>query len=299
MSKLDINLIISNALEALQPIAKERNIQLKFASKQMQMDSGLPIDNIVPPIFQMSLKLLYILPKDKKIEVTTLERFDPELQIFMFRAEIKTQYLPMNPNMILNSASHHLKMVHNEKNEPIIYIEWPIQNPIQRKEDAADESLPGSLDVGQVSNSNLLSLIVDTNEMSERMQAHTNNHFVKQKLNSVITKKDAAFMEKVIATIIHTMDDKDFNSDSLSRIIGISKAQLFRKLKALVGFSTANYIRHVKLHKAAELLESTPLNITEVSQIVGFNELSYFSSSFQKTFEISPSEWRRIKTLKQ
>jgi transcriptional regulator GlxA family with amidase domain len=52
------------------------------------------------------------------------------------------------------------------------------------------------------------------------------------------------------------------------------------------------------LKKAAELLESTGMSVGEVSAAVGFNEPSYFSSSFQELFHTSPSEWRKAKKLK-
>ncbi|MCB0839897.1 MAG: helix-turn-helix transcriptional regulator, partial [Bacteroidetes bacterium] len=87
-------------------------------------------------------------------------------------------------------------------------------------------------------------------------------------------------------------EDSEFNLPEISKEMGLSRAQFYRKVKTLTGQSPSVYIRNLRLQKAQELLKSTQLNISEVAYAVGFKDLSYFSRSFSEEFGISPSESR-------
>ncbi len=113
------------------------------------------------------------------------------------------------------------------------------------------------------------------------------------------TVQDAHFLETVGQLIAANLDNPAFDSGRLERDIGLSRTQLFRKLKKLTGFSTANYIRQVRLCKARDLLEVTVLPVGEVAGRVGFAELSYFSHAFAEAFGQTPSDWRKRARMKQ
>ena len=89
------------------------------------------------------------------------------------------------------------------------------------------------------------------------------------------------------------MDNAQFSMPQLCKAMGISRAQVYRKIKERTGNSPSVYIRSLKLQKAKELLESTDLNVAEIAYEVGFKDLSYFSRSFSEEFGISPSETRK------
>ena len=69
--------------------------------------------------------------------------------------------------------------------------------------------------------------------------------------------------------------------------------QLYRKLKATVGYSANELIRKIRLHKAAELLLRGDLNIAQVTYEVGFSDLQYFRMCFKDEFEMTPSQYIR------
>ena len=75
--------------------------------------------------------------------------------------------------------------------------------------------------------------------------------------------------------------------------MNLSRSQLYRKIKALTGMSTAIYMRFVRLQKAKELLGSSELSITEIAYRVGFNTPVYFSQSFKEVFGESPHATRK------
>lgn len=75
----------------------------------------------------------------------------------------------------------------------------------------------------------------------------------------------------------------------LSIELGLSESQLYRKLKATSGKSTALFIRSIKIQKGKELLQTTDKTISEIAYEVGFNDPSYFSRAFKEEFGLPPS----------
>ncbi len=79
----------------------------------------------------------------------------------------------------------------------------------------------------------------------------------------------------------------------LERALGMSRSQVFRKVKALTGASPSLLIRSVRLHKAKEMLRDPELSIAEVAYEVGFSTPAYFSTTFLEEFGKTPTEWRQ------
>ncbi len=100
------------------------------------------------------------------------------------------------------------------------------------------------------------------------------------------------FLKRVNTIIIRHLDDEEFASVPLSEEMGISRSQLFRKIKEYSGFSTALYIRHIRMQKSADLLLDPSLSIRIVAFAVGFKDVAYFSRCFKQTFKRSPSQFR-------
>lgn len=80
--------------------------------------------------------------------------------------------------------------------------------------------------------------------------------------------------------------------DELAKSLHTSRSQLHRKIKALTGKSTTNYINTIRLEKAKEILETTDLHISEIAYEVNFEDLAYFSKAFKKKYTYSPSQYR-------
>jgi AraC-like DNA-binding protein len=87
------------------------------------------------------------------------------------------------------------------------------------------------------------------------------------------------------------LDDVDLDVTTLCREIGISRAQLHRKLKSLTGQSTSEFVRTHRLQRASELLKGKYGNVTEVAFAVGFQSQSYFARCFRQQYGMSPSEY--------
>ena len=122
--------------------------------------------------------------------------------------------------------------------------------------------------------------------------------------NQEILSEDEVFLQKVSTIIERHLIDTDFKVNQLEHELGMSHMQLYRKLKALTDQSANEFIRSVRLNKAATLLKSSNLNVSEVAYQVGFNSPSYFIKCFRKEFGILPkvygdriSKVESVKTL--
>lgn len=97
------------------------------------------------------------------------------------------------------------------------------------------------------------------------------------------------FLESLLDITESRFSDYTFGVDGLSREIGISKPQLYRKVSAITGRSPVSFIRDIRLQKALSLLKENKYNISEIAMKVGYNNLSYFSKCFQEKYGVNPS----------
>ncbi len=108
-----------------------------------------------------------------------------------------------------------------------------------------------------------------------------------------VTSADKKFLIKALQIIEQNMSDPEFGVDKFRKEIALSRVQLHRKLHALTDQSTSEFVRSVRLNRAAQLLKQNADTITQIAYEVGFKNPSYFSSSFQKQFGVLPKEYIR------
>ncbi len=108
-------------------------------------------------------------------------------------------------------------------------------------------------------------------------------------LSKNVKNSETKFLDKIITTIYENITQSDFGPDQLALELHISESQLYRKLKATSGKSTALFIRSIRLQKAKELIQTTDKTISEIAYDVGFNNPSYFSRAFKTEFGRAPS----------
>ncbi len=101
--------------------------------------------------------------------------------------------------------------------------------------------------------------------------------------------------EKFLATITGIIEDKvgddTFNVNILCEIAGINSKQVYRKLKQLTGMTPVEYIKSIRMKKAAMLLQQQKFTVAEVMYMVGFSSHSYFSKCFQAEFGKTPRQY--------
>lgn len=107
---------------------------------------------------------------------------------------------------------------------------------------------------------------------------------------------DKKFINSFISIVEANLSNSDFNMDDIAKGLGMSRVQVYRKAKALLGNSVNDYIINVRLKTAKYLLTNTDKSISEIGYEVGFSSPAYFSSSFRAKFNLSPSEFKSSKT---
>jgi len=106
-------------------------------------------------------------------------------------------------------------------------------------------------------------------------------------------------MDRIMKCINENLSDPDFNVEKLTEQVGISRAQLHRKMKEITGISTGDFIRNLRLEQAARLIAENKINVTQVAYAVGFNNQTHFSTVFKKHYGMTPTEYQNLKNKKE
>ncbi|MCF8302027.1 MAG: substrate-binding domain-containing protein [Bacteroidales bacterium] len=129
-------------------------------------------------------------------------------------------------------------------------------------------------------------------ESRKRMREHyrANLDFDKESGDN-FNQLDRKFINKAIKVINENMSREDFGVEEFSKEMSMSRVHLYRKIKQLTGMSVSEFIRSIKLKKAAGLLKNSGMSISEISYEVGFSTPSYFAKCFKEQFKVSPTEY--------
>ncbi|MGV3602465.1 MAG: substrate-binding domain-containing protein [Dyadobacter fermentans] len=114
--------------------------------------------------------------------------------------------------------------------------------------------------------------------------------------DSGISRLDKKFVNELRALIVSRLDDPTLTVESIGKEMGLSRVQLFRKTKALLGGGTNDLILNLRLEKACALLRNPDLTVAEIADQTGFTSQSYFSTVFKTRFGVSPKDWRLVKS---
>lgn len=112
----------------------------------------------------------------------------------------------------------------------------------------------------------------------------------KQPVSKSLDKK---FVNDFSGIVEQNLANENFNVDDICKAIGISRVQLYRKVKALLGCSISDYILNRRLKKAKYLLMNENYSISEITYMVGFSTPSYFSTVFKAKYDCTPSDFKR------
>jgi AraC-like DNA-binding protein len=113
-----------------------------------------------------------------------------------------------------------------------------------------------------------------------------------------IESADAVLMKAIRLYIEEHLIDPQLSVDHLSKHLGMSRSSLYSKMLDLTGQTPIEYIRSIKLDKAAILLEKSNLNVAQVAYATGFATPNYFAKSFKAKFNMLPSEYASLKRKK-
>ncbi|WP_170154553.1 hybrid sensor histidine kinase/response regulator transcription factor [Mangrovibacterium diazotrophicum] len=104
--------------------------------------------------------------------------------------------------------------------------------------------------------------------------------------------QDEKFLSRITHIIEEHLADSDLNVNALCEISGVNNKQIYRKMKQLTGMTPVEYIRSVRMKKAAMLLRQQKFSVAEVMYMVGFSNHSYFSKCFKAEFNTTPLQYK-------
>ena len=104
--------------------------------------------------------------------------------------------------------------------------------------------------------------------------------------------QDEKFLSRITHAIEEHLADPDLNVNALCRILDMNNKQIYRKIKQLTGMTPVEYIRSVRMKKAAMLLQQQKFSVAEVMYMVGFSNHSYFSKCFKAEFNKTPLQYK-------
>jgi AraC-like DNA-binding protein len=100
-------------------------------------------------------------------------------------------------------------------------------------------------------------------------------------------------LQRAIELVEKNLANADFGVEQMCHEIGMSRSGLYKKLMAITGKSTNDFIRAIRMKHAKQLIEQRELQITEIAYAVGYNALKTFTENYKQEYGITPSEYAR------
>ena len=132
-------------------------------------------------------------------------------------------------------------------------------------------------------------ILLSRKKLWEQYSSSSDLNVYREKLIGQPWKKE--FVDKVNNIVMEHLSDPEFGIDALADALNMSTNQLFKKVKAIMNTTPYNVIVQIRMTAAAQLMKQGNLNISEVAYKVGYQELSNFSRSFKKFYNVSPREY--------
>ncbi|MBD0277415.1 MAG: substrate-binding domain-containing protein [Flavisolibacter sp.] len=132
------------------------------------------------------------------------------------------------------------------------------------------------------------SLLANRTRLKEHFAGDISSNIKTQTLG----KLDRKFINEFKALVESNLSNEDFDLDKICKTMGISKMQLYRKVKALLNMNAHDYILSTRLQKAKYLLQHEESTISEVAYKVGFSSPAYFSTVFKSKFGVTPKTFK-------
>lgn len=106
-----------------------------------------------------------------------------------------------------------------------------------------------------------------------------------------ITSLDEKLVQKALYCVEKNMENPEYSVERLASDIGMTRMSLYRKLQSIIGQTPTEFIRSIRLKRAAQLLQDNQLSIIEITDMIGFNTPRYFAKCFKEAFGVLPSEY--------
>jgi AraC-like DNA-binding protein len=283
----DIIGMLRHIVCALQAFAKMHEVDLNFQSDNEELIISYEPEEISGVITKLICRVVaYTPPKQSLILKTALVK-EPDrkfLRILIRNTGINLSRVAQ----ITEDFKRRVSIKSPESGGTIFELELEFQEPF---------NFYAEISESEKTNSHHILPIFYT-----KVRRHLQSHFTKtENLIALLSSghpKDAAFLQKVNILILTNIESDGFNANHLSNAMGMSRAQLYRKLQTIIRQAPGCYIQTLRIQKAKELLETTDMRVGEVAFKTGFQTPSHFTRIFIKHYGVRPSLYcRQIKNV--
>ena len=202
----------------------------------------------------------------------------------------------MMPKLDGNEMTIQLKSDERTSHIPIILLTAKAskESKLEGLETGADDFLTKPFDADELL-IRIKNLIEQRRRLRKLLSKHIGDVFqtsiINEATGKAISKIDVQFLEKASTIIGKQMADPEFSVEILAGEMAMSQMQLYRKLKGLTDLSASDFIRQLRLMKAAKLLKEGELNVIQVSYEIGISSPSYFAKAFKERYGVTPSDY--------
>lgn len=137
----------------------------------------------------------------------------------------------------------------------------------------------------------LAAKVVNLIAIRKKLQLRYSQEVILTPKDIAITPIEENFLSRVQKVLDKQLIESSFSVEEFSKAMSMSRMQLHRKLKALTGLTSSEFIRSQRLKLAAQLLKNSDTNISQVGYAVGFNDHSYFAKCFKEMYNCTPTEY--------
>ena len=257
-----------------------------------EVKKGKPVGLIVEDDPELRNFIVSVLEKEYKIHVA-----ENGMEGHLKAARLSPDFIISDIMMPQMDGIEMLKLIRNNiatSHIPVILLsaKTAIESKLEGMEYGADEYMVKPFNV-----SYLRAKIKNVLEQRKRLQllySTGNITEIPSEEPLQISNQDHKFMFQVIKLVKDNVSKTDFSVEELGKLMCMSRASFFNKLKDLTGVSPVVFIRDIRLNEAAEMLKKEDLLIKEICFEVGFSDLKYFGKCFKSKFNYTPAEYRRL-----
>lgn len=214
--------------------------------------------------------------------------------------DLAVEYIPdivlcdvMMPNVDGYEFCRKIKQDIRTSHIPVILLtaKCSDENQYQGMEAGADAyiSKPFNIDILRVTLNNIARR---QKQLQQKFRSRADISTTKPQIISM----DQKFMQKAITIVETNLERTDFLVEDLCREMAMSRVNFYKKILALTNKTPSEFIRFIRLKRAAELLEKSQMYVGEVAFLVGFNEPKYFRKYFKEEFGVTPNEYKKTVT---
>lgn len=284
-----LSFIVKIPIESILPnaIAVSKEEQKSVSNDEISSDNELPIvllvdDNqeirtVLKDIFKENYQILEAQDGEQALEIALKEIPDciisdvmmPKLDGYEFTKTVKSNELTsFIPVILLTAKVSDEAHLQGLKSTADAYLTKPFNNEIVKE--------------------TVIQLLNERKKLHDRYS----QELVLKPTDIVINSADEKFLEKLQLVLDKELSNADYSADNFASFMGMSRMQLHRKLKSLLGVSTTEFLRKERIKMAATLLKKTNVTIAEIAYSVGFNDVSYFIRCFKEVYNCTPSEYQ-------